>query len=298
MSATFPFHAWQLRRVGVAASPHKPDAEPMAGAFADHLQSLGVEVWTDVEGGASLRERAADSDLIVSVGGDGTLLDVARRLVGTDVPVLGVNLGKLGFLAGFSPEEFWSYLRGASPEAWRVDREMMLRISVDGGRERVALNDVAVSQGVMTRLVELDMWIAGEHAIAYRADGLVVSTPVGSTAYSLSLGGPILGRGLRAFVITPIAPHSLTNRPIVVDGREHVAFEVRGPVEELALVIDGQERVDLSAGDRVAIAAADGDVRLVSSGRLGPYAVLREKLGWGLAPEPLRRASEPDEPRP
>lgn len=295
MSAPFPVPAASLRRVGVTASPHKPDAAPLASAFAARLRRLGVEVWTELAGDGSLSDLGAGADVVVSVGGDGTLLDVARRLVGTDVPVLGVNLGKLGFLAGFSPEEFWDYLDGASPAAWRVDSEMMLRITVDGGPARVALNDVAVSQGVMTRLVELDMWIEGEHAIAYRADGLVVSTPVGSTAYSLSLGGPILGRGLRAFVITPIAPHSLTNRPIVVDGREAVSFEVRGPVEELALVVDGQERVDLSAGDRVEIAASEGDVRLVSSGRLGPYAVLREKLGWGLAPVPLRRAAQDED---
>jgi NAD+ kinase len=128
------------------------------------------------------------------------------------------------------------------------------------------------------------MWIGGEHAIAYRADGLVVSTPVGSTAYSLSLGGPILGRGLRAFVITPIAPHSLTNRPIVVEADLRVAFVVRGRVGELALIVDGQERIDLEAGDRVEIEAASGTVMLLSSGRLGAYGVLREKLGWGLGP--------------
>jgi NAD+ kinase len=151
---------------------------------------------------------------------------------------------------------------------------------------------VAVSQGVMTRLIELDMWIAGEHAIAYRADGLVVSTPVGSTAYSLSLGGPILGRGLRAFVITPIAPHSLTNRPIVVEAGSRVDLLVRGRVGELALLVDGQERIELVSGDRIEIEAAPGTVLLVSSGRLGPYGVLREKLGWGLGPSLDRSGRE------
>jgi NAD+ kinase len=160
----------------------------------------------------------------------------------------------------------------------------MLSVDVNGSSSRVALNDVAVSQGIMTRLVELDMWIGGEHAIAYRADGLVVSTPVGSTAYSLSLGGPILGRGLQALVVTPMAPHSLTNRPIVVDAAEELAFEVRGQVGELALLIDGQERIDLHAHDRITIRRSPHQVTLVSSGRLGPYGVLREKLGWGLGP--------------
>jgi NAD+ kinase len=140
----------------------------------------------------------------------------------------------------------------------------------------------------MTRLIDIDMSIGGEHAIAYRADGVVVSTPVGSTAYSLSLGGPILGRGLRAFVITPIAPHALTNRPIVVQADEGASFVVRGGATEVALLVDGQERIDLASGDRVALRPAKGSVSLVSSGRRGPYAVLRDKLGWGSSPG-LRR---------
>ena len=281
---SFDLAADRLSRVVVTASRFKAGAGELAAAFAERLRALGAEVWTDMEGVDALGVRAADADLVLSVGGDGTLLDVARRLEGTEVPVLGVNLGKLGFLAGFSPEEFGAYLDGASPRAWRVDREMMLRASVNGRTPRLALNDVAVSQGVMTRLIELDMWVGAEHAIAYRADGLVVSTPVGSTAYSLSLGGPILGRGLRAFVITPMAPHSLTNRAIVIGGDETVAFEVKGRVDEVALLVDGQERIDLAAGDRIEIAAAPGSVRLVSSGRRGTYEVLRQKLRWGLAP--------------
>lgn len=276
--------AARLGRVVVTASRHKPNAAPLAHRFAARLRALGAYVHTDVDGDDALVREALHADLVVSVGGDGTLLDVARRLRGTEVPVLGVNLGKLGFLAGFSAEGFAAYLDGASPEDWRVDHEMMVQARVNDGPPRAALNDVVVSQGVMTRLIELDMWIGGEHAIAYRADGLIVSTPVGSTAYSLSLGGPILGRGMRAFVITPIAPHSLTNRPIVVAADAAVSFVVRGRVGELALLVDGQERIDLASGDRVDIEAAPGTVRLVSSGRLGPYGVLREKLGWGLGP--------------
>jgi len=282
-----------LRRVVVTASRHKPDAVRLARWYADTLRELGADVHLEVDGNGPLAERARHADLVVSVGGDGTLLDVARRLVGAEVPVLGVNLGKLGFLAGFSPEEFEAYLGGASPGAWRVDEEMMLQARVNGGWPHVALNDVAVSQGVMTRLLEIDMWVAGEHAIAYRADGLVVSTPVGSTAYSLSLGGPILGRGLRAFVITPIAPHSLTNRPIVVGADVSIAFVVHGRLDELALLTDGQERIDLGEGDRVEIEAASGTVLLGSGGRLGPYGVMREKLGWGLGPAMSRSASVP-----
>lgn len=284
--------ARDLRRVVVVASRHKPEAAPLAAEIASALRVLHVD--TRLEPGDDPRALAnwlasgLAADLVVSVGGDGTLLDVARRLGGCAVPVLGVNLGKLGFLTGFSPEEMRAYLAGASTEAWRVESEMMLAVTVNDGPERLALNDVVVSQGVMTRLLDIDMSIGGEHAIAYRADGVVVSTPVGSTAYSLSLGGPILGRGLRAFVITPIAPHALTNRPIVVHADEGASFVVRGGSTEVALLVDGQERIDLASGDRVSLAPAQGGVSLVSSGRFGPYAVLRDKLGWGSSP-PLRR---------
>lgn len=289
----FDLPAARLERVVVTASRHKPDAKSLAERFAERVRELGAAVWTDLDGGEALERHGHEAQLVVSVGGDGTLLDVARRLGGAEVPVLGVNLGKLGFLAGFSAGEFEAYLEGASPGGWRVDREMMLSASVNGGPARLALNEVAVSQGVMTRLIELDMWVGGEHAIAYRADGVVVATPVGSTAYSLSLGGPILGRGMRAFVVTPIAPHSLTNRAIVLQGDEKVALYVRGRVEEVALLIDGQERIDLVPGDRIEVEAAAGTVLLLSSGRLGPYAVLREKLRWGLGPAYGDGAREP-----
>ncbi len=276
--------ARDLRLVAVNAGRHKPEAAPLAEAYAATFKALGVDVREVSSDDPGSDAHLTQSDLVVSVGGDGTLLDVARRLRGADVPVLGVNVGKLGFLAGFAPAEFEAYLQGASTASWREDHLMMLQATVNDGEPHLAMNDVAVSQGVMTRLLELDMWIGDEHAIAYRADGVVVSSPVGSTAYSLSLGGPILDRRLRAFVVTPIAPHALTNRPVVVPADAGVSFIVRGRSDEMALVIDGQERLDLDADDRIQVVPAKGTVRLLSSGRLGPYGVTREKLGWGLAP--------------
>ena len=174
-------------------------------------------------------------------------------------------------------------------DGWRLDPKRMLEVTlqINGSGEkttRYALNDVVVSQGVMTRLVNIDMAVDGFHASQYRADGLVLSTPVGSTAYSLSLGGPILAQGLRAFVITPIAPHTLTNRPIVLEGSSRVSFCVNGPVNEVALVVDGQERLDLHEGDRFAVAAAPTDFFLVSSGKHNYFDILRTKLAWGAPP--------------
>jgi NAD+ kinase len=170
---------------------------------------------------------------------------------------------------------------------------MMLQVVVNGDEDgqRYALNDVMVSQGVMTRLIGVSLSVDGSHATEYRADGVVISTPVGSTAYSLSLGGPIVSHGLRVILVTPIAPHSLTNRPIVVEGSSRLAFRIATPVGELALVVDGHERIDLEEGDRFTISAAPTDFLLVSSGARSSFDVLRHKLGWGTHPNLHRESS-------
>jgi NAD+ kinase len=282
----FPLEPGSLRKLVFTSTHFKPRAQELARRLAASAERLGAEVLSDLDGVLPLQPMAEGADLLIAVGGDGTLLGTARRLVGCRVPVVGVNLGKLGFLAEHRFEDVLAYLDGASPDGWRLSPKMMLQVTLNGAEEnaRFALNDVIVSQGVMTRLIDIGMDVDGLHSTEYRADGLVVSTPTGSTAYSLSLGGPILGQGLRAFVITPIAPHSLTNRPIVIGGESQVSFEVLGQSEELALVVDGQERLDLGKGDRFTVRAAPTDLLLVSPGRLSYFDVLRHKLGWGARP--------------
>jgi NAD+ kinase len=275
----------RLRKVVVTSTHFKPGAHPLVRELGESFAAIGSETIVDPDGTLPIAEAAPDADLVVSVGGDGTLLNTARRLVGTHVPVLGVNLGKLGFLADFGADELRAFLAGGSADRWRVSAKMMLQVTLEGdGRPRYGLNEIAVSQGVMTRLINIAMSVDGEHATQYRADGLVVSTPVGSTGYSLSLGGPILSQGLRAFVITPMAPHTLTNRPIVIEGSSEVAFEVQSSVGELALLVDGQERIDVKQGDRFRISAAPTDLLLVDSGVRSYYDVLRLKLAWGTPP--------------
>jgi NAD+ kinase len=204
-------------------------------------------------------------------------------MVGTVVPTLGVNLGKLGFLAEHSLEDVYAYVEGAIPQNWRLNPKMMLQAQLNG-RTQYALNDVLIAQGVMTRLINIDMSVDNVHATQYRADGVIVSTPVGSTGYSLSLGGPILTQGLRAFVVTPMAPHSLTNRPIVLEGSSRVSLRVQGTVDELALVADSQERLDINPGDLVTVSAAPTDFLLISSGKRSYFDILRQKLAWGQQP--------------
>lgn len=275
----FGLAAADLRRVIVTSTHYKPEAEGPSRHLAEMLQQLGCEVILDVAGTLPLAQ-LEPADVILAVGGDGTILNTARRLVGRSTPVIGVNLGKLGFLADHGISEVEAWLAGGSSAGWHVAQRMMLQLDV-AGSTRYALNDVIVSQGVMTRLISIDVHVDGAHATQYRADGLVVSTPTGSTAYSLSLGGPILWQGQISMVITPIAPHSLTDRPIVLDGRSELRFELLSSSDEMALVVDGQERVDVRRGDSFTIRQAPTGLNLVLTGERDWFAVLRQKLGWG-----------------
>jgi NAD+ kinase len=284
MNKLFTTPAKALKRVVIVSTHYKPQAHPHCLELASTLESYGASVTCDLEGTAPLANLAKNADLVIVVGGDGTLLSAARRMVGTMVPTLGVNLGKLGFLAEHSLEAVHAYLDGAIPQGWRLNPKMMLEARLNGDPPRYALNDVLIAQGIMTRLINIDMSVDDVHATQYRADGVVVSTPVGSTGYSLSLDGPILSQGLRAFVVTPMAPHSLTNRPIVLEGSSKVSLRVQGSVNELALVADSQERFDMKPGDTVTVCAAPTDFLLISSPERSYYDILRQKLGWGQQP--------------
>ena len=178
---------------------------------------------------------------------------------------------------------YYAYVQGETPSGWNFSPKMMLQATLNG-ETKYALNEVFIGQGVMTRILNIDMNVDGQHATQYRADGLVISTPVGSTAYTLSLGGPIVGQGLRAFVITPIAPHSLTNRPIVLEGASTLTCRVDTSATELALIVDSQERLELAAGDEFTVRAAPTDFLLVSSSKQAYFDILRYKLAWGQQP--------------
>lgn len=287
-SAPKPFNlsARDLKRAVVTSSSYKPQAHALVRETAASLRSLGAVVLEDAAGTYPLAE--VEADLVICIGGDGTLLSAARRLVGSCTPTLGVNLGKLGFLAEHSVAELQLYLAGGAVQGWQLSPKMVLEATLhnhDGTRTHYALNEVVIAQGVMSRLVHIDMDVNGAHASQYRADGLIVSTPVGSTGYSLSLGGPILSQGMRAFMVTPIAPHTLTNRPIVLEGASEVGFRVSGSVEQLALVVDSHERYDLHAGDRFTVCAAPTDFMLISSDKHSYFDILRTKLSWGASPK-------------
>lgn len=276
-----------IRSVVITSTSYKPAGQDVARAVSLWFERAGLQVKLDIEGKADLAELGAGSDLCISVGGDGTMLETARRMVKAPIPTLGINTGKLGFLAEFSEPEVRDWVAGRKKIDLRIVPRMMLKCIVrHHGHEHVkyALNDAVVHQGVMTRLIMIDMFVDEGHATQYRADGLAVSTPVGSTAYSLSLGGPILTPGMKAFIVTPIAPHALTNRPIVVAGEHRLRFRISTPVPEVALVLDGHEKLTLEQGAEFEVLRAERDFPLISHADRSYYSVLKQKLQWGTTP--------------
>ncbi len=226
----------------------------------------------------------AHSDLIVVLGGDGTLLSMARLVGDAGVPLLGVNLGGLGFLTATTLDEMLAALEAVFAGQMVLDDRMLLaaRIVRSGKRvaEYVALNDVVVTKSAMSRLISLSVAIDGQVAIAYRADGLIVSTPTGSTAYSLSAGGPILFPTMDAVVLTPICSHSLTNRPIVLPASQRIEITLVTD-QDVMLSVDGQVGVALGERDTVEVGQSGARTRLVRLAQRHFFSVLRTKLKWG-----------------
>jgi NAD+ kinase len=229
-------------------------------------------------------ELAAQVDLLLVLGGDGTLLSMARLVGDLNVPILGVNLGGLGFLTALTADELFPALEALLRGELLVEERMMLtaRVTRQGERlsEYVALNDVVITKSAMSRIINLDVSVEGQFATAYRADGLIVSTPTGSTAYSLSAGGPIVFPTMDAVVLTPICSHTLTNRPIVLPARQPIDVTLQSD-QDVMLTMDGQVGFHLKRGDRVEIRQAAARIRLLRFPQKHFFSVLRTKLKWG-----------------
>ena len=281
----------RLETVGVVAK-RSPTATAVARELAEWLVRRGHQLRLDAATRADLKrgevaELTADGgcDLIVVLGGDGTLLAVARRHAGGP-PILGVNLGRLGFLTEIPREELYPTLVEVLAGNFESEPRSLFEVTLEraDGRSQtyLALNDAVIAKTALSRIIELELTVDGRPVSRYRADGLVVSTPTGSTAYNLSAGGPILHPLLPVAVLTPICPHTLTLRPIVVPDASVVEVTLRTPRESVYLTVDGQEGDSLVHGDRVRIRRHGAPVRLVRAGApRSIYEGLRSKLHWG-----------------
>ena len=283
----------EIRNVLVVAKIGPDEGVRIAKELGAWLRSRGIRVRFDSEtaralgrkDGVSRKALPAGTDLAIVAGGDGTLLSVARAAAPRSIPILGVNFGGLGFLTELQPDELYPglepVLRG---EAWIEERHALRVRFVRGGRarsEHALLNDAVITKGALARMITLEVRVDGEEVATFTSDGLIVSTSTGSTAYNLSAGGPILDPRMAAFVISPICPHMLTYRPLVVPGSVKIDVRLLGEPDDVYLTLDGQVGIPMRAADAVAVDRHPAPVRLVRVARRGFFEVLRRKLHWG-----------------
>ncbi len=280
-----------MRVVGLVAKHEEPKAAEMVAWLVPWLKEKGKQVLVEKgmprAGGKSCgkKEMAESADLIVVLGGDGTLLSVARLVERPEVPILGVNMGGLGFITEVGIDELEAVLARTLAGEFAVERRMTLEVQLhpNSGRSRRfrVLNDGVITKGARSRIIDLETYVGKEYLCTYRADGLIISTPTGSTAYSLAAGGPILHPSLGAIVLTPICPHTLTNRPIVVSSKSTIRVTLRSSGGTVFLSPDGQEGILLNNGDVVEVRDYNIPVSLVKAPSRSYFEVLRDKLKWG-----------------
>ena len=283
-----------MQRVGLVLKPGQPNLTERARELVEWLTGRGIRAAAEEEVRSCLDSPHVaplaeadfqDQDLLVVLGGDGTLLRAARLAHLSGVPLLGVNLGGLGFLTAVTTEELLPTLQKILNGRLRPEERMRLDVQVARGGEivfkSVVLNDAVLTKGALARIVDLTAAIDGRHLTDYRADGLIIATPTGSTAYNLSAGGPILDPTLAAMILTPICPFTLANRPLVVADTVRVAVRLGGRAEDVYLTCDGQEGLPLLPGDELTVRRSQ-NLKLFPSPFHDHLSILRTKLGWGV----------------
>lgn len=288
-----------IKRIGIVLKPHQPEALKTICEVTTWLADKGIELVggpeiererIEHETGCAVTEvqseKLAESvDLILVLGGDGTMIATARMIGDQEVPVLGVNYGGLGYLAEFRIEELYSALESILAENYRLDKRVMIHVDLERDSEPVAhhrvLNDVVINKAALARIIEIDVFLNDLFVNSFRADGLIISTPTGSTAYNLSAGGPVVFPSMNAIVITPICPFTLSNRPIVVPDDAVIELRLKTEKEEVALTLDGQVGFPLCVGDRVFIRKSRTTFNLIQPSNRNYFDVLRDKLRWG-----------------
>lgn len=289
----------EITRAGIVAKTRLAEAAGVIAELAGWLEARGVRPVFDTETAAlvglppgrptwSRDELPAQCDLLVVLGGDGTLIGMAGRVAnaGVDIPILGVNFGSLGFLTEITLPELLPALDAVLAGRAQIESRLMVRaLTLRDGvvfSDRLALNDVVVTRGALSRIIDLAVEIGDQPVMRVRADGLIIATPTGSTAYNLAAGGPIVHPAVDALLLTPIAPHMLTNRPIVVPAASEIRVRpaVGASNDELFVTLDGQSGHDMHADDTIVVRRAERQVRLVRAATRTYFDVLREKLKW------------------
>jgi len=282
-----------IHTIGISLKPDQPQLGALVQELEKWLRDRGVEVLLGREAanasglpGVPRSELADKVDLMIALGGDGTLLSVARAMGVRPIPILGVNLGTLGYLAEISLDELFPALERVLEGELRTETRMRLDVQAErDGRELgryLALNDAVIAKTALSRMIDLQTWADDVEVTTYHGDGVIAATPTGSSAYSLSAGGPLLLPGIGAIVLTPICPHALTQRPVVLPETCHVAIKVldtRGG--EVHLTVDGQVGCELQGGDRVSVRASDWPLQMLVPADRNRFEVMRNKLRWG-----------------
>lgn len=268
------------RRVGIIHKMSSAEAAETAVYVGQFLQQKGLEVTQDEA------EIARSADLVVVLGGDGTLIHAASVLGGKPVPILGVNMGSLGFMTEVPQSAMYQAIESVLAGRATLSERMKLRVHLHraGSHERLldaeVLNDVVLAKGALSRMVELDMRCTGNYVTTYRSDGIIIATPTGSTAYALAANGPIVYPTMRGVIVAPICPHTLTQRPLVVPDNENIEILLINETKAY-LTLDGQTGLKLERGDRVQVKESPNRVLLVRNPQLDFFGILRAKLRWG-----------------
>ena len=289
MSPSLPFQS-----IGIISRPRRSNLAVVVPPLLDWLESRGIRVLYDTETASALQdcskgiERdqvAKNSQLLLVLGGDGTLLAAARVAAPLDIPILPINMGSLGFLTSFKLEEMYPALEetlaGRLPSSERVMLDVELEREGKVIERQTVLNEAVINKGALARMIDLELLIDGEFVCRYRVDGLIVATPTGSTAYSLSAGGPVVHPSVESWVITPICPHTLSDRPVVIRDSSQVEIDLSAGTESVFLTLDGQTGIPMQAADKVRMTRAAERLKLIQPQKKSYFEILHSKLKWG-----------------
>jgi NAD+ kinase len=281
-----------MKKIGIICKPGRPEPEEILRELLPWLKGKGYETFVDREAAAALNipgftrsEIAYAVDVVFVLGGDGTMLSVSRSVAEKGVPILGINLGSMGFITEINKDELYDVVDRILAGDCAIEERLMLTAKILRAGEEISgytvLNDVVINKGALARIIDMETFINGKYVTTFKADGLIVSTPTGSTAYSLSASGPIIYPTLDSIVLTPICPHTLTNRPILLPHDFRIEVALRTLSEDVYLTLDGQIGAPLRMDDVIEISQAEYKTRLLIPYERDYFEILRNKLRWG-----------------